>query len=60
VPRVFDRLWRGSAARSVPGSGIGLAVVRELIGAHGGTVALDAPATGGVTVTVRLPATGGP
>ena len=31
LPHVFDRLGRGSAAQSVPGSGIGLAVVRELI-----------------------------
>ncbi|WP_433229795.1 ATP-binding protein [Actinomadura formosensis] len=52
---VFERLWRGTSGRGVAGSGIGLAVVRELVSAHGGTVAV-APGEGGGTVfTVRLP-----
>jgi signal transduction histidine kinase len=55
LPHVFQRLWRGAQARSVAGSGIGLAVVRELVTAHGGTVSADSPAAGGTTVTVRLP-----
>ena len=55
LPHVFDRLWRGRQARSVAGSGIGLAVVRELVTAHGGTVGADSPPGGGTTVSVRLP-----
>lgn len=55
VPRVFDRYWRGPDAR-IPGSGLGLAVVREIVSAHGGTVAMTSPASGGLTVIVRLPA----
>jgi two-component system sensor histidine kinase BaeS len=55
LPHVFDRLWRGQRARAVAGSGIGLAVVRELIAAHGGTVTARSPAGGGATITVRLP-----
>jgi two-component system sensor histidine kinase BaeS len=38
----------------VAGSGIGLAVVRELVTAHGGTVTAQSP-PGGTTVTIRLP-----
>jgi two-component system sensor histidine kinase BaeS len=55
LPRIFDRFWRGQHATAVTGSGIGLAVVRELITAHGGTVSAHSPAGGGTTVTIRLP-----
>lgn len=51
LDRVFDRYWRGAAAR-IPGSGLGLAVVREIVEAHGGTVRLTS--AGGTTATVRL------
>lgn len=55
LPRVFDRLWRGSKASDVAGSGIGLAVVRELIAAHGGDVDVSSDGSTGTTFTVRLP-----
>jgi two-component system sensor histidine kinase BaeS len=58
LPHVFERLWRGNHATGVTGSGIGLAVVRELVTAHGGTVAIASPRSGGTTVTIRVPATG--
>jgi two-component system sensor histidine kinase BaeS len=58
LPHVFDRLWRGRRARSVAGSGIGLAVVRELVTAHGGTVAATSPGGAGTTITIRLPGAG--
>ena len=58
LPHVFDRFWRGTAARSVPGSGLGLAVVREVVTAHGGTVQAASPSSGGSVFTVRLPAPG--
>lgn len=55
LPYVFDRLWRGRQARAVAGSGIGLAVVRELVAAHGGSVTATSVDDRGTTVTVRLP-----
>ncbi|HEX5995198.1 MAG TPA: HAMP domain-containing sensor histidine kinase, partial [Jiangellales bacterium] len=55
LPHVFDRLWRGHDARSVAGTGIGLAVVRELVTAHGGSVTAESPPCGGTTFTIRLP-----
>jgi two-component system sensor histidine kinase BaeS len=55
LPHVFDRLWRGSAATGVAGSGIGLAVVHELATAHGGNVTAAATTAGGTTFTIRLP-----
>jgi two-component system, OmpR family, sensor histidine kinase BaeS len=54
LPHVFDRLWRGSSHRG-SGSGIGLAVVRELVTAHGGTVTATSEPGHGMTFTISLP-----
>ena len=53
--RVFDRFWRGSGARGVAGSGIGLTVVSELAHAHGGDVSVESEPGHGTRVTVRIP-----
>jgi len=55
LPRVFDRLWRGERTRDVAGSGIGLAIVRELISAHLGTVTAASGTGSGTVITIRLP-----
>ena len=57
--RVFDRFVRldEGRARDEGGAGLGLAIVREIVDLHGGSVAVgDAPA-GGARFTVNLPAT---
>lgn len=59
LPRVFDRFYRGRRTASVPGSGIGLAVARELVEAHGGTIDARSRVEGGKTVTVTLRAAEG-
>jgi signal transduction histidine kinase len=53
--RVFERFWRGAAARTVAGSGIGLTVVNELARAHDGTVSVESRPGQGTSVTVTLP-----
>jgi len=53
--RVFERFWRGSGARGVAGSGIGLTVVSELARAHGGDVSVESEPGHGTRVTVRIP-----
>jgi two-component system sensor histidine kinase BaeS len=55
LPHVFDRLWRGRTADGVTGRGIGLAVVREIVTAHGGTVTAAVGPAGGAVFTIRLP-----
>ncbi|HEX7085647.1 MAG TPA: ATP-binding protein [Vicinamibacterales bacterium] len=58
LPRVFDRFSQGERAesRGVRGLGIGLAIVRELVEAHGGAVEASSPGEGlGATFTVTLP-----
>jgi two-component system sensor histidine kinase MprB len=53
-PLVFDRFYRSAAARSMPGAGLGLAIVREVAEAHGGTVEADNAAGGGAVVRLSL------
>jgi two-component system sensor histidine kinase MprB len=56
LPSVFDRFYRAAAARGVPGSGLGLSIVRQVAEGHGGTVRAEAPADGGTLIRFRLPA----
>jgi len=50
-------LQRGVRAdEAAPGSGIGLAIVRELAELHGGSIVLDASPVGGLRAILRLPA----
>jgi two-component system sensor histidine kinase BaeS len=59
LDRVFERFYRvdPARARSSGGTGIGLAIVRAIVEAHGGTVTADSDGPGsGATFTVRLPA----
>jgi len=55
--RVFERFARldESRARSTGGSGLGLALVAEIVGDHGGTVAIGDSPLGGASVVVTLP-----
>jgi two-component system, OmpR family, sensor histidine kinase BaeS len=55
LPHVFDRMWRGRGSATIAGSGIGLAVVRELVTAHLGTVTAESGPAEGTTITIRLP-----
>ena len=51
--RVFEPLTRTHA--DVPGSGIGLATVRRVVDAHGGTIGIEETPGGGTTVWFELP-----
>lgn len=56
--RIFTPFYRVSAgtAREVNGCGLGLAICRGLVEAHGGSITVDSQAGTGATFTVRLPA----
>ncbi|HEY6015139.1 MAG TPA: ATP-binding protein, partial [Gaiellaceae bacterium] len=55
LPHVFERFWRGSNGRITAGSGVGLAVVDQLVRAHGGSVTAASEAGHGAVFTVELP-----
>jgi len=58
LPHLFEsfRQEDASTTRRYGGLGLGLAIVRSLVEAHGGTIAADSPGEGqGATFTVRLP-----
>lgn len=59
LPHVFEmfRQADASSSRSHSGMGIGLALVQQLVGLHGGTVAIDSKPGSGATFTIELPAT---
>lgn len=52
---MFERFWQGHAATGTGGSGIGLAVVAELVRAHGGVVYATNVEGRGARFTVQLP-----
>jgi signal transduction histidine kinase/ActR/RegA family two-component response regulator len=63
LPHVFDRFRQGdsSSTRSHRGLGLGLALVKELVALHGGTVTADSMGVGlGATFTIRLPRSAAP
>ncbi len=55
LPLVFDRFYRALSSRSAPGSGLGLAVVREIAGWHGGTIAAESAPDDGTVMRLTLP-----
>lgn len=52
---IWEELFRGENARGIPGSGLGLALVKAIIGRHGGEIDLRSRPGEGTVFTVRLP-----
>ena len=57
LPRIGDPFFQARAtfARTHEGSGLGLSLVRGLVGLHGGTLTIESEAGRGTAVTIRLP-----
>jgi signal transduction histidine kinase len=58
LPYIFDRFWRGdkSRARTEGSSGLGLAITKQLVLAHRGTINAESELGKGTTFTIELPA----
>ncbi len=55
LPFVFDRFYRAPSARPLPGSGLGLALVRQVAEEHGATIQIERPEGGGTLVRLTFP-----
>jgi len=57
LPYIFDRFWRGdkSRARTEGSSGLGLAITKQLVLAHGGTILAESEIGQGTIFTIELP-----
>jgi signal transduction histidine kinase len=57
LPHIFDRFYRADQSRSDNGeSGLGLAIAKSLVEAHGGKIAVASAPAAGTTFTIVLPA----
>ena len=59
LPHVFDRFYRSQDETAGSGAGLGLAISREIVRAHGGDIRVEAAAGGGTTFVIALPASRG-
>jgi two-component system OmpR family sensor kinase len=60
LPHVFERFYRADSSRTrqssqIGGSGLGLSLAKELVEAHGGTIAMSSSVDQGTTVTLWVP-----
>ena len=54
-PRLFERFFRSSATQEVPGTGLGLTIVRAIVESHGGSITCHSDEGKGTTFTFALP-----
>lgn len=57
IPHLFDRFYRGQnvSQSTIPGTGLGLSVVREIVELHGGTIKVINNTDGGASFRIMLP-----
>jgi signal transduction histidine kinase len=55
LARAFERFFRADQACHIPGTGLGLSLVKEIVQLHGGTIHMDSALNEGTTVSIWLP-----
>ncbi|MDY0107021.1 MAG: sensor histidine kinase [Giesbergeria sp.] len=56
VPRVCERFYRADTSGQIPGTGLGMSIVKEIIELHGGDVEVHSQPGTGTTIRLWLPA----
>lgn len=59
VSRVFERFFRADTSGKIPGTGLGMAIVKEIINLHGGDILVDSELGQGTEIRIWLPAAAG-
>ena len=57
LPKLFEKFFRASTSTGIPGTGIGLHLVKHLIELHDGTITVDSTEGKGTTFSITFPAT---
>jgi two-component system sensor histidine kinase MprB len=60
LPHVFERFYRSDVSRAMPGSGLGLSIVAQVVERHAGTIEAGRAPGGGTRMTLRLPGASSP
>jgi len=57
IKRIFEKFYRATDARQagITGSGLGLALARQIVNLHGGEIEVESKVNKGSTFSVRLP-----
>ena len=55
MPHIFKRFWRADASRSLPGNGLGLALVKAIVTSYGGSISCEATPGSWTRFTIVLP-----
>lgn len=55
LPHIFDRFFRADSSRTIPGSGLGLCLVKAITEAHGGTIRVESEVGNGTTFFIEFP-----
>ena len=55
IERVFERFFRADHSGNIPGTGLGMSIVKEIISLHNGRIELSSEPGRGTAVTIWLP-----
>ena len=55
LARVYERFYRADTSGNIPGTGLGMTIVKEIVGLLGGTVEISSQPGTGTSVTLWLP-----
>lgn len=55
VARIFEHFYRANPSSAIPGTGLGMSIVKEIIEAHGGTIEVESQLGVGTEVVIHMP-----